>query len=253
VDHDRIGVRRQGGWGLVAGVLIAWVVAGVAGAFLAFLIAGSEGDPFLDPGSTLAHNAVGTLASLVVIVAAITWLRWWPVVVREDVPARRWAWVFPVGVTLGAATAADWSRIGAAGAALWASLAISVLVVATSEELAFRGFLLRAMRDRYSEFTAALITTLLFGVAHMLNGGFSNVVQGLLTFMLGYLLYVTRRVSKGILVPILIHAWWDFCVLSGDLGPGATETSSLFTAAVVELVLFVIAMAGYRLWQPRQT
>ncbi len=242
--------RRRAGWALVVGVLIAWVVAGLVGAFGVFLAAGPEGDPLLDPGGTLVHNAVSSLAALVLIVGVISWLRWWPVVTRDDVPARRWAWVFPVGLVAGGAAAADWSRIGVAGPALLAALGASVLVVALSEELAFRGFLLRAMRDRYSEFVAALLTTLLFGLAHMLTGGLSNIGQGLLTFMSGFIFYTARRVSGGILVPILVHAWWDFCVLSAELGDGAADASSLFTGAVVLAVLFLVALAGYRLWQP---
>jgi hypothetical protein len=64
--------------------------------------------------------------------------------------------------------------------------------------------------------------------------------------------YATRRVSGGLLVPIALNAWWDFCILSADLGEGAAATTSLFTGAVILVVLFLLALAGYRLWQPRQ-
>jgi membrane protease YdiL (CAAX protease family) len=235
----------------VLGVLLAWVVAGLAGAFAVYLAAGSEGDALLDPAGTLTHNAVPALAALVLIVGVVSWLRWWPVVLHDDVPARRWAWAFPVGLALGGAAAVDWSRLSDAGLALVVALAVSTLAVAASEELAFRGFLLRAMRDRYSELAAALITTFAFGLAHMLNGGLSNVAQGLLTLMAGFVFYAARRVSGGIVVPILLHAWWDFCVFSAELGPGAAEASSLFTAAVILLILFLVSLLGYRLWQPR--
>jgi TRAP-type C4-dicarboxylate transport system permease small subunit len=40
--------------------------------------------------------------------------------------------------------------------------------------------------------------------------------------------------------------------LSADLGEGAAATTSLFTGAVILVVLFLLALAGYRLWQPRQ-
>ncbi len=243
--------RRRIGWGLVLGVLVAWIVAGIVGAFAVFLVAGSEGDPFVDVGSALAHNLAPALASLALIVCTISWLRWWPVVLHDDVPARAGAWLLPRGLVAGGAVAADWSRISAAGAGLVVALVVSVLAVAATEELAFRGFLLRAMRDRYPELAAALITTLLFGVAHMLNGGFGNIAQGVLTFMTGLIFYVARRVSRGIVIPILVHAWWDFCILSGDLGAGAAESSSLFTTAVIVLALFLVGLAGWRLWQPR--
>jgi uncharacterized protein len=245
------GTRRQAGWPVVVGALVAWVAAGLVAAFVVYLLAGSEGDPLLEPGGTLVHDAVPALAAFAVMAGIVSWLRWWPVVLRDDVPARTWAWVFPLGLAAGGAAVADWSRIGAAGGALVAALVVSVLAVAASEELAFRGFLLRAMRDRYPELAAALITTFVFGIAHMLNGGFGNLAQGLLTFMSGFVFYATRRVSGGLLVPVALHTWWDFCILSADLGAGVSATSSLFTGAVILLALFLLALAGYRLWQPR--
>jgi membrane protease YdiL (CAAX protease family) len=242
--------RREVGWGVVIGVLVAWLAAGLLGAFVVYRVVGSEDDALLDPGTELA-GVVPSAAALLLIVGVISWLRWWPVVLRDDVPARGWAWVFPLGLLAAGAAASDWGRIGSAGTALLASLVLSVLAVAASEELVFRGFVLRAMRDRYPELGAALITTLLFGLAHMLNGGFGNVVQGLLSFMTGFLFYAARRASRGIVLPILLHAWWDFAVLSAELGPGGADASSLFGAAVVVVVLFVVALAAYRLWQPR--
>jgi membrane protease YdiL (CAAX protease family) len=242
--------RREVGWGFLVGVLVAWLAAGLVGAFVVYRVVGSEDDALVDPGVELA-GVVPSAAALLVIVGVISWLRWWPVVRRDDVPARAWAWVFPLGIVVAGAASADWGRVGSAGTALIASLALSVLAVAASEELVFRGFVLRAMRDHYPELGAALITTALFGLAHMLNGGFGNLVQGLLSFMTGFLLYAARRVSRGILVPIVVHAWWDFAVFSAELGPGGAGASSLFGAAVVVVVLFAVALAAYRLWQPR--
>jgi membrane protease YdiL (CAAX protease family) len=242
--------RRTVGWGVVVGVLVAWLAAGLLGAFVVYRVVGSEDDALVDPGRELA-GVVPSAAALLLIVCVISWLRWWPVVLRDEVAARGWAWLFPLGLLAAGAIATDWGRIGSAGGALIASLAVSVLAVAASEELVFRGFVLRAMRDRYPELTAALVTTLLFGVAHMLNGGFGNVVQGLLSFMTGFLFYAARRASRGIVLPILLHAWWDFAVFSAELGPGSADASSLFGGAVIVVVLFVVALAAYRLWQPR--
>ena len=242
--------RRLGWWGLV-GVLVLWLAGGFVGAFVAQAVTGSEDDAFAEVPAMLAHTALPALLSAVAVGVVVTVLRWWPDVLRDRVRARAWAWVFPLGLVAGGAFLADWSRLSGAGAGLVVSLVVCVVAVAASEELAFRGVVLTALRDRMPEFWAAIATTLLFGVAHMIDGGFGNIGQGLVTMLVGYLLYVARRVSGGLLVPVVLHAWWDLCVFSHDLGPGSSAASSLFEATLLVLVLVVAALATFRLWQPR--
>jgi membrane protease YdiL (CAAX protease family) len=242
--------RRRIGWVGTLLVLALWLVAGVVGAFVAYRIAGSEPDDFLDAGSTLALTALPAVVALAAVAIVVWRLRWWAPVLRDQLPVRAWAWVFPLGLAVAAGLALDRDRVSSAGAGLVAALVVSAVLVAASEELAFRGFLLVSMRDRYAELPAALVTTLLFGVAHMLAGGLSNLAQGVLTALAGFLFYVTRRVARGLLGAVVLHAWYDLCVFSAALGPGSDDASSLFGLAVALLVLVVLALAGYRLWQP---
>ncbi|MFN8167375.1 MAG: CPBP family intramembrane glutamic endopeptidase [Candidatus Nanopelagicales bacterium] len=247
---DAPAARRRLGWGGTLLVLALWLAGGLVGAFAAYRVVGSESDDLVDPGATLALTALPAVVALALVALVVSRLRWWSPVLRDDRPARPWIWVVPLGLAAVAGLALDRDRVAAAGAGLVAAAALSALLVAASEELAFRGFLLVSLRDRYAELPAALLCTLLFGVAHMLAGGLSNLAQGVLTVLAGFLYYVTRRVTRGLAGAVILHGWYDFCVFSAALGPGSDDSSSLFGVAVGLLVLFAVALGGYRLWQP---
>ena len=77
-------------------------------------------------------------------------------------------------------------------------------------ELLFRGMVLRLMRDHHRDLIAVAAASALFGLSHIVAGPLNVVFSA----MFGYLLYYTRRVSGGILVPIAVHALYDFSVWS---------------------------------------
>jgi len=79
--------------------------------------------------------------------------------------------------------------------------AISIVVAAPiAEELVFRRFAYGAMREKMPKIVAALISSLMFAVAH------GNLLSLFFTFVLGMLLSVSYEVSGSIVVPIIIHA-----------------------------------------------
>ena len=62
---------------------------------------------------------------------------------------------------------------------------------------------------------------MIFGNAHITNilsEGPIAFTQAAVVSVTGLFLYVARRVSGGILVPILLHVGWDFSLFSGNLG-----------------------------------
>lgn len=238
------------GWPALLGVIVLWVVASLAGALLGRLLTGPEDDGLSSVPLALGHDALPAVFGVAVAVIVIARLRWWQPVLRDFRRARAWAWVFPVGVVAAGALLTDWSRLTSNGIGLLVSLVVTVILVAASEELAFRGIVLVAMRGRYAEFMAALITTLLFGAAHLLAGGFANIGQGIFTLFAGYLFYVTRRVTGLLIGAIALHAWWDLAVFSHDLGPGSGEAPLFFEASLLLTALFVISLATFMWWQP---
>ncbi len=135
-------------------------------------------------------------------------------------------------------------------------LTITLLVVASlgigaSEELVTRGILLAGLRnDRRSEWAVWLVSTLAFTLLHLVNlisGG--SVLQLFITFFLGTLLYISRRVFGNIFVPILLHAAYDFSLyllvgnsIQGESLPEnvASLEFGVFLATVGVFIMFVV-------------
>ena len=75
----------------------------------------------------------------------------------------------------------------------------------------------------------------------------------ILTSGLGYVLYLTRRVSGGIVVPILLHWLIDFSLFSHTIGAETAEiTDAAFALLLVEIVLILVALIGVRAVDPRK-
>jgi membrane protease YdiL (CAAX protease family) len=99
-------------------------------------------------------------------------------------------------------------------------MAFGTLFVGIAEEVAFRGIIVRAIRGSTSkEWIVMIGSSLLFGLVHGINffNGQSfgkTITQVTLAAILGSTLYVILRLSGSLLLPILIHAIWDFSTLS---------------------------------------
>lgn len=249
--------RRRCGWPGLLGVLAAWLVAGVFGALAGRVLTGAADDPYAAVGTLLGHVALPALSGLVVGAAAVGWLRWWPAVLREPsgLRLRGWAWSFPAAMAVvAAAVVADWPRLGAAGTGLLAALVVTVLLVAASEEVMFRGLTLLALRDRYPEVVAALLMTALFAVLHvLLGGGLTNLGQGIASFLGGWVYYLTRRVSGGLLAPVLLHAWWDLAAFSRQVGAGVDADNRAFEGIVALFALCLVSWLSWRFVTRRET
>jgi len=191
----------------------------------------------------------GPAIALVLAVLVTTVYGWWPEVLSEHRRVRRWLWLIPAAFVVAAALLTDYGRLATAGPALTASLVLSTLLVAASEELAFRGVVLTFLRDRFREWVAAVVTAVLFGALHLTGG----VVQAGMTMIFGYLLYLMRRVSGGLVVPILVHFAWDFSVFSGMTTAQPDPDSA--TGLILSLITFAAVLAigiGFRAVEPRR-
>lgn len=192
------------------------------------------------PGPAISFAIVGLVTTL---------YGWWPEVLRESRPVRGWLWVIPAAFIVAAVLLTDYARLVAAGPALTATLLLATLLVAAGEELAFRGVVLTFLRDRSREWVAAVVTAVLFGAFHLTSG----VVHAGMSVLFGYLLYVMRRVSGGLVVPILVHAAWDFSVFSALTTPQpATDSSAGFVLTLVSVAALLVIAIGFRAVEPRQ-
>ena len=183
---------------------------------------------------------IGQSLALAIVVVAISLLRWWPVVLREQLRVRAWVWIVPVAYLVTALALTDYHRLATAGLTLSLTLLLGTLLIGASEELLYRGVVLTFLRDRYREVFAAVATTLVFGLSHLPAGPLNVLASA----VFGYQLYYTRRVSGGILVPIVVHALYDFSVLSSvtTTNPEAAGNASpaLFLLSLALLVVMII-------------
>lgn len=135
-------------------------------------------------------------------------------------------------------------------------LAINVVMVGISEELACRGILYRGFRGRMGLWPAMLLSTFLFGGVHIVNGFTtgdfgSAAVQAVSAFMSG-VAFMAIRLRTGSLYPgMALHAAFDFSLIlslmAGNHGANPS-TTPLGIAAVLVPMLFVTPNFIYGLY-----
>lgn len=110
------------------------------------------------------------------------------------------------------------------GASWWDMLLIALLA-GVGEELFFRGLLQPGLAGWTGAWTAIILTSALFGALHWITPAYA-ALAGLVGLYLG----VFMAVSGNLLVPILVHALYDFFALryllrrSRELPQGGTGT-----------------------------
>ena len=187
------------------------------------------------------------------IVFTVTRLGWWQPVLREDRRGHpRWSmWVFlpfAAGFIVILLADTDWPTISAVHLAL---LLLGTALVGFNEEALTRGVLVVAARgSTRHEVWVWLFSVVLFGLMHVPNGYFgiglsASLTQAVFTFLLGSGLYLLRRVSGTILLPIIVHALWDFSSFSHQVtSAGAPLLATLFQflGYFVALVLVMVVL-----------
>lgn len=134
-------------------------------------------------------------------------------------------------------------------------LLLNVVLGAFSEELMFRGVLLGALRTRLRPAAAVIISSALFGLAHLANAAALGSVkiamaQAVAAAMSG-VVFAAIRVRTGSLLPaIAYHALWDFTslmaaarLLSGpDAGNAGVAGASAADPSLAMLVAPIILL-----------
>lgn len=101
---------------------------------------------------------------------------------------------------------------GAAGGTLLLALqALGFLVQGGVEELVFRGYVLRTLRERWSWGSAAGASSLVFAVFHSLNQSV-DVAALVNTFLLGLALAAAMELTGSLLACTLFHGGWNFAM-----------------------------------------
>lgn len=212
----------------------------------------ADGPAYVDVRSALQLELVPDLGSALIAMFLIHRLGWVELVRHERFSTRRWVVIVPAAMIVAAVAAIDWTNLADAGGQLVAVLAVSTFFTGVSEELMFRGVALQALRDRGGEVRAAWFSSAMFGLLHLANvivAGGAAIFQAVWAIGVGYLLYLCRRVGRGIVLPIIVHWLWNFSSFSPELGldDDAPVISDLqFLMVVLSIVLVVIVLIRRR-------
>lgn len=238
-------VRHLSYWAL--GAVIAVYLLIIQGLGLA-LTQGTDAEyaTFPDVETTLRSLTVPVALSVLFGIAVISVLRQWPQVIHEDNPLRPWVWIVPVVLAAAAFGVLDYENLGAIDSGLLVTVVTTSLLVGVGEELMFRGITIQALRDNgMSEHRVALWSSVIFGGVHITNlftEGSQAIMQVLIVSVSGFFFYLAYRVSGTIVVPMLLHALWDFSLFSHNVGeadPSPSARQSLPLAANIILVVIL--------------
>jgi membrane protease YdiL (CAAX protease family) len=113
------------------------------------------------------------------------------------------------------------------------STIVPVLVVPVLEELIFRGVLFRILEEMFGTLIGLIVSSVLFGAAHLLNDNATMLAASFLSIELGALLAVAYVITRSLWLPIGLHAGWNFALGnifgaadSGTIVQGLLETKT---------------------------
>lgn len=128
---------------------------------------------------------------------------------------------------------------------LFPLVGFTTLLVGISEELVYRGVVLRGFLKNGNVWVAMLVSAVAFSLLHSVNyfGGVSadGVVSQLkFTFIFG-LFFAPLAIRLGALWPLILFHWlWDFVLIGGQVtvaGPPVSATSLFMPLMFVEAVI----------------
>ncbi|MBI4783008.1 MAG: CPBP family intramembrane metalloprotease [Oscillatoriophycideae cyanobacterium NC_groundwater_1537_Pr4_S-0.65um_50_18] len=95
------------------------------------------------------------------------------------------------------------------------------------EELAFRGVVFRILEGMFGSWVALVLSSLVFGGVHMVNGGESLAGVASIAFVLGPMLVAPFLITRRLWLGIGLHAAWNYTMgkiyainVSGTPSPG---------------------------------
>jgi len=85
-----------------------------------------------------------------------------------------------------------------------------VLLVGPAEEIFWRGYIQRTLGAKYGEWTALIVTTLVYTLVHIWSFNFMLIMSAMVCGIFWGLLY---KYNKNLVTLIISHAVWDVSVL----------------------------------------
>jgi membrane protease YdiL (CAAX protease family) len=180
---------------------------------------------------------------LVVITVLVTVFGWWRPSMTEARRLPRWAWAVPAALAAVAIVNMIFGDFTTVTPTMWVYLVIGSLLVGFNEELVTRGQLMVALRSRFGETGVWLLSTVLFALLHLPNAFFGigalAIVQVFITFGMGSVFYLARRVSGSLIPAMVLHGLWDFSTFSAHVPYAGLMAPLLGIAGVIVVVVLL--------------
>lgn len=133
------------------------------------------------------------------------------------------------------------ASITASYAALPLEAAVYGILTPFTEELVYRGIVWYRLRKAFPALQAALISSLLFGIAH------ADLRQGTYAFVMGIVFSLSYELTRRFEVPFLLHALCNLAVLAASYGGwGEVLGSPMWIAFFAVTAFAVFAYWGIR-------
>lgn len=139
--------------------------------------------------------------------------------------------------------------------------ALNCLSIGLFEEIIFRGIVFSVLaglfsKDRKGFLKTYVVSSVVFGLAHLLNGfSLGTILQVGYTILTGGLFAFCLIKTKNILCCALVHGVYNFCGLLFDsqgLGNGIVfDTATVVTMLIVSIVVGVFVL--YKVWAYSET
>jgi hypothetical protein len=202
--------------------------------------------------TTIAQVARGLVLpiglSVIFVYGLVAVLGWNRPVFIDDRPVQRWVWTIPSILALSILAAINYGGLGHKSIGFVVLLVLGALMVGFAEEGLFRGIGVTTFRvNGFPEGRVALWSSVVFGAAHLTNvfsGSGSAVAQAVIVTFAGYFFYLTRRVSRGLIIPSILHGMFDFSLISTTVVNGKAYAGAL--AAIAAYLIIAIVLLARR-------
>ena len=234
----------RGGWWRAVLLAVVYLIVFLGVSQLIGLVARPAldlDDLYGDPMSVLLASIlpIGVMGLLLLLFARS--LGWLPLLFRRRTErAPKWMWIAvvitvvpPVMKLFGT----DWSRLTPT---LVLAILFLGLCVGFAEELLTRGFAVEFLeRHGYSERAVFVLSSVVFGLIHLQNllgGGNPLLVFATVGYAMGFgaMMFLALRVSRWLIVPMLLHALTDPTTLMA--AGGINDVSAVVTGGSPALV-----------------
>lgn len=218
--------------------------------FVVFLVTKLMGVPYTRIGATAEETWKGAVVDLavaaVLLVITTSALGWWrPALFERKRSHHKWPIFVPIVMAVLALVnifSTDWSEFDASF--IFALVSLGILV-GFNEEIMARGLVLTAFRSRLHEGWAWFLSSVLFGLMHLVNAALgsplsSTLPQVVLAFASGTAFYIVRRVTGSLIWAMLLHGLWDVSVFSVGHAPLGVPYASFLAPVVGVLALIVV-------------